>query len=44
MILTEICEAFANLQGVDHKELKSGVDFESFIPANCPHNLRFHGS
>ena len=32
--LNVICEAFANIKGIDHKELKSGIDTDSVIPAN----------
>ncbi|MBK7093816.1 MAG: aminomethyl-transferring glycine dehydrogenase [Saprospiraceae bacterium] len=32
--LKEICEAFANIKGIDHKEMKSGTALESCIPAN----------
>ena len=32
--LNQICEAFGNIKGIDHKTLKTGAYFESLIPSN----------
>lgn len=31
-VLNEICEAFANIKGIDHKDLKEGICFKDLIP------------
>ena len=31
-ILNEVCEAFANVNGIDHREMKNGRSFEELIP------------
>lgn len=33
-VINEVCEAFANIKGMDHKEMKDGICFKDFIPEN----------